>query len=139
MTNNNKEQQQYTVYQLYDLIREVMGVKSIPPVISKQVSRLILTENFTYKEIARCVVYYTEIQEQKISPVYGVAFCSNIRELAAKYFKQLELEQLKQSGEAQKIVEYQDNNIIFNINKLPHKKRVPKQLDINEIDIEGDS
>ena len=40
--------------------------------------------------------------------------------------------------EAKKIVEYQDNNIIFNIKSLQHKKRKPKQLDINDIDVKGD-
>ena len=134
--NNNVT---YSKTQLEQLIREVVGVSSVPPVIARQINRLILVEDFTYKEIARCIVYYNEVQGQKVSPIYGIAFCSNIRELAAKYFRQLELEQLQQNEEAKKMVKYQDNNIIFNINMLPHKKRQPKQLDIKEIDIEGDN
>ena len=115
-----------------------MNVKTLPPVIRRQLSRLVLVEDFTFKEVARCIVYYVEVQKQTISPIYGIAFCSNIREYAANYFKQLELEQLKQRKEAQKIVEYQDNNIIFNINMLQNKKKKPKQLDISEIDTKGD-
>jgi hypothetical protein len=63
----------------------------------------------------------------------------NIRENAAKYFKQLELDQQKQLAEAQKIVEYQDNNIIFNIKSLKHQKRQPRQFNIEDIKVEGDN
>ena len=92
----------------------------------------------SFKEIARCIVWYVEVFGGTIHPVYGLGIIPNIRETAAAYFKKLELDQQQQAIEAKKIVEYQDNNIIFNIKSLQHKKRKPKQLDINDIDVEGE-
>ena len=118
---------------------EVMGLSTITPMISKQINRFILDYDMSFKEIARCVVWYVEVFGGELNPVYGIGIIPNIREKAAAYFKQLELDQQKQAIEAQKIVEYQDNNIIFNIKSLKHHKRKPKQLDINDINVEGDS
>jgi hypothetical protein len=70
--------------------------------------------------------------------VYGIISIVNYREQANKYFHQLELDQQKQLAEAQKIVEYQDNNIIFNIKSLKHKKRQPRQFNIEDIKVEGE-
>ena len=91
------------------------------------------------KEIARCICYYQEVEKRKLDPLYGIWFVPNIRDKAAEYFRKLELEQQNQAAEAKKVVEYQDNNIIFNIKSLQHKKRQPKQLDINDINVEGES
>ena len=128
----------YTKDDLFALIRETMGLESIPPTISKQINRFILENDMTFKDIARCIVWYVEVHGGSLSPVYGIYFVPNVKESADKYFKQLELDQQKQLAEAQKIVEYQDNNIIFNIKSLKHNKRKPKQLDVNDIDVKGE-
>ena len=124
---------------LEKMICEVMGLSTITPMISKQINRFILDYDMSFKEIARCVVWYVEVFGGELNPVYGIGIIPNIREKAAAYFKQLELDQQKQAIEEHKIVEYQDNNIIFNIKSLKHHKRKPKQLDINDINVEGDS
>ena len=123
---------------LEKMICEVMGITSITPMISKQINRYILDYDMSFKEIARCVVWYVEVFGGELSPVYGLGIIPNIREKAAAYFKQLELDQQKQAIEAKKIVEYQDNNIIFNIKSLKHKKRQPRQFNITDINVEGD-
>ena len=128
----------YTREDLFALIKEVMGIESVTPMISKQVNRFILEYDMTFKEIARCIVWYVEVNGGQLSTLYGLGIIPNIRENAAKYFKQLELDQQKQLAEAQKIVEYQDNNIIFNIKSLKHKKRQPRQFNIEDIKVEGD-
>ena len=129
----------YTKDDLFALIQEVMGVESISSTIKKQINRFILENDMTFKEIARCIVWYVDVYKRTIDPIYGIYFVPNIREQAEKHFKQLELDQQKQLAEAQKIVEYQDNNIIFNIGSLKHKKRQPRQFNIEDINIvEGD-
>ena len=128
----------WTKKDLEDLIKEVMGIQTITPMIKKQINRFIIEEDMSFKEMARCIVYWTEVEGKEFNPAYGIAILPNLREHAAAYFNKLALEQKKQSEEAQKIVEYQDNNIIFNIKSLRHKKRQPKQFNIADIDIEGD-
>ena len=75
-------------------------------------------------------------QPRALSPFW---FVPNVKDAAAEYFRKLELDQQNQAAEAKKVVEYQDNNIIFNIKSLQHKKRNPKQLDITDVNIKGGS
>ena len=130
---------QFTIIDLHNLIKEVVDISSITPMISKQINRFILDLDMTPREIARCIVWYTEVKGGKLDTMYGLGIIPNIREDANKYFKKLELDQQRQQNEAQKVVEYQDNNIIFNIKNLKHEKKKPRrQFDIAEINIEGD-
>ena len=128
----------YSLKELQQLIRDVMGIQTITPMISRQINKFVLDYNMTYKEIARCIVWYTEVAKQTLEPSYGIGMIVNVREQAAAYFKQLELDQQRQRKEAEKVVQYQDNNIIFNIKSLKHKKKQPKQIDISQIDVKGD-
>lgn len=128
----------YSLKELQQLIKDVMGIKTITPMISRQINKFVLDYNMTYKEIARCIVWYTEVAKQKLEPLYGIGMVVNVREQAAAYFKQLELDQQRQQKEAEKVVQYQDNNIIFNIKSLKHKKKQPKQIDISQINVKGD-
>ena len=132
------EDKSYTKDDLVKIIKEVMGLENITPMITRQINRFILEDNMTYKDIAKCIVWYTEVHGGFLSSVYGLGMVPNIREQALKYFKQLELDQQKQLAEAQRVVEYQDNNIIFHIGSLKHKKREPKQFNIEDIEIKGD-
>lgn len=131
----------FTRADLESLICDLMGVTQITPLITKHINELCLIYHLTWKEIARCLVYYVEVCHGTLKIEYGIkTTCTSVREKAEKYFKQLELDQQKQKGEAAKIVEYQENNIIFHISSLENKKRQPKQLDISDIDVtEGDS
>lgn len=129
--------------QLEDIILDLIGdtsVTKVSPNISKHIAKLTLEDGMTFMEIARCLVWSVEVYEHPIDPLYGILFIRNIREQAAQYFKQLELDQQKQKNAAKKVVEYQDNNIIFNIRAMQHKKRKPKQFNIEEINVldEGD-
>ena len=130
---------QYSRKELEDLICEVMDIKSITPMIRNQINKYILDYNMSFKEIARCIVWYVEVANGKMKPMYGIGIVPNIREESNAYFKKLELDQQNKTIEAKKIVEYQDNNIIFNIKSIQRKKRNPKQLDIASIDTKGDN
>ena len=132
------KENEYKRSDLEEVICEVMGITSITPMITKQINRYILEYNMSFKEIARCVVWYVDVFGGTLNTVYGIGIVPNVREQAAAYFKKLELDQQQQSIEAKKVVEYQDNNIIFNIKQLKHNKRNPKQLNIADIDI-GDA
>lgn len=134
----NAQQNQYTKDDLFALIKEELQVDTVPPTIIKQINRFILDYDMTFKEIGRCIYWYVAVSKGSLSPVYGIFFVPNVREKAENYFKQLELDQQKQLAEAQKIVEYQDNNIIFNIKSLKHQKRQPRQFNIEDILVEGD-
>jgi len=129
----------WTKQQLEELILEVMHLKSITPTIRKQIGNYVLIDNMTYKDIARCIVWYDEVFHGKFEPIYGISFVPSVKDRAAEYFRNLEKQKKAQQEQAKKVAEYQENNIIFNIKSLEHKKRTPKQLDISEINVEGES
>lgn len=123
--------------ELEELIKEVMSITTITPLINKHIDDLVLLNDMTFLEIMRCIVYIDEVLQRKIEPFYGIKTqVLSIREQSNKYFKQKELDLQKQSEEGAKIVQYQDNNIIFNIKSLKSKKRNPKQFfDVAEIEL----
>lgn len=135
MATNGKR---YSRAELEQLIKELMGVQSIPPNFNKQINKFVLENDMTLKEIARCIDWYVEVRQGKIDPLYGLWFVPNVREQAEQYFKQLELDQQRQAEQARKVIEIQDNNIIFNVNNVPRRKREPKKLDISEINVKGE-
>lgn len=128
----------YTKAELYELIKDLFGVTAVPPMIQKQINNYILDYNMNFKEIARCLVYWVEVQHQKLDIKYGIGIVPNIRENAAKYFKDLEIQKQQQQKEAEKAVELENNNIIFNIKSVKSQKRKPQQLDLNEIKLGDD-
>lgn len=130
---------QFTLADLYDFIKESFGIKEIPLTMIRQINRFSLDYNMSAKDIARCICYFQEVRNGNLDPLYGIWFVPNIREQAAEYFKKLELDQQRQATEAKKVAEYQDNNIIFNIKSLQHKRRQPKQLDITTVSIKGEN
>ena len=132
---------EFTRNQLEQLICELVGVKQITPLITKHINELCLQYKMTWKEIARCLTWYVEVAHRTINIEFGIkTICTSVREKAEQYFKQLELDQQRQKAEAEKVVQYQENNIIFNIKLLKHPKRQPKQYDISDIDVDkGDS
>lgn len=129
----------YTKQELEELVCSVMDLKAITPTIRRQINNFVLLDHMTYKEIARCIVYYQEVLKLKCEPVFGIAFVPSVKDRAAKYFAELARQQKVQKEQAQKIAEFKENNIIFNIHSLEHKKRKPKQLDVTEISVEGES
>ena len=123
---------------LYDLIKDLFNLDKIPTKIVKQVNNYILDYDMNYKEIARCLIYWTEVKRQKMNLVYGIGIVPSIREDAAKYFEKLKREKEEQQKNAEQTVKLQDNNIIFNIKSVKTQKRRIPQYDLNEIDIGDD-
>ena len=129
----------FTIADLYDFIKDSFKINTIPETIIKQINRYSLKYELSAKDIARCICYYQEVRQGVLDPLYGIWFIPNVKDAAAEYFRKLELDQQNQAAEAKKVVEYQDNNIVFNIKSLEHKKRQPRQLDITDINIKGGS
>lgn len=123
---------------LEKIICDLIGISEISPMIKRQINRLVLENDMSFKEIARCLVWYVEVQKGKLSPIYGIAIAASIREPAGAYFKQLELDQQQKAKEAKKVAEYQENTIIFHIDAIQHPNKKPKLIDISSIDVKGD-
>lgn len=136
MSDVKNEKTPYSRLQLEQLICQVFKISKVNTTISKQISKFVVEYDMSFKDIARCVDYYDSVLKKESDPLYGIWYVPNIKEKVDEFYKKLALEQQKQQEQGKKIVEYQANNIIFNIKNLKHKKRQPKFLDIKEIKID---
>lgn len=109
----------------------------MPDDLRRQISNYIVRDNMSYRDIARCLCYYVEVERQVPKRLYGMSFVPKVRNNAAKYFEKLERDQKAREEEARKIVNH-DINIKFKIETIQNKPRKIKQLDITEINIEGE-
>lgn len=130
---------EYSIKDLYDLIKDVMGVSQVSPVVLKQITDFVIKDKMTYKEIARCIVWCDEVgmkdKLDKWNPIYGIGCIRNVREQANSYFAELAEEQKKKQREAQEAKVIAQTNIIFNIKQIKKPRRSPKHYDISEIDV----
>jgi len=127
----------YTKKDLHTLIKEYMGLSptdNIPPIILNQITRYIINEQMSYKEIGRCICYYVEKEHKEINPLYGIAFVLNIRDAANKYFIQLENNKKQKEEEAKKFI-IKDDVVIYNIKEIVKKKTPPKLQELSFDDV----
>lgn len=133
---------EFSINNLYQIIRDVIGCKEIPPIIQKQISEFVVRDGMTFKEIARCIVWCDEVgmkdKKDKWNPIYGIGCIRNVREATAKHFSELEKEQKQKEAEAQQAKVIAQSNIVFKVGKINKPRRSPKHFDIAEIDV-GDS
>ena len=99
----------YVKADLVNLIKDLTGETKLSPMIQGQIQRYVLELGMSFKEIARCLVYWVEVKGQSLSPAYGIGIVPSIRKPAADYFKQLELEREEQVKQAKKAIEYEEN------------------------------
>jgi uncharacterized protein (UPF0305 family) len=132
----------YTLKQLEDLIKHYMNLdkeQSLPNNIKKQITRFVLNDEMSYKEIGRAVCYYVECKKRQIDSLYGISFVSNIRADANNYFSKLEEKQKHKEEEAKKF-KTEDDKMVFNIKEIikSNKPNKLKQLSFDDIDLKGD-
>lgn len=141
--NETNQTPVWTKTKVEELICEVMGLEHITPLISSQLYKFTTEYKMTYKEIARCIVWYVEVEKKKFDKAYyGIGLIPNIREQANQYYekqKQIQLEkeriQAEKEREAKEIAAAQDDTIIFNINYIKKKPRKVKFFNIADIDV----
>ena len=125
----------YVKQDLYNLIKDLFGVDKVPIQIVKQVNSFIIDDGMNFKEIARCLVYWVEVRKQPLRPECGIAIVRSIKDQAAAYFHNLEKEKEEREKAARRVVEIQNNNIVYNIKKVKSQRRKIEQLDLSEIQI----
>lgn len=129
---------EYTRADLEKYVCEVFNIKEITPMLIRHITYLSLDKDMSFKEIARCLCWYTEVAGKQVSILYGIKNLENFRVQANEYFKKLELDQQRKIADAKRAVEYQDNNIIIHLKNFKYKKKMPKLIDISQIDVKGE-
>lgn len=119
--------------ELLELIKELYGISECNQLILNQIYKFITECGYSYKDIARALVFYIEVQGQKPQLKYGIGIVPHVMREATKYFEQLKQEQERQIKDAQ--IAKNNNETVIITCKLPieskHKKR--KQINIEDL------
>lgn len=121
----------YGLPELQAFLREELKLpkdESIPTIIMRQISKYVLNENFTYKEIGRGVYYYIEIKKGTYNDLYGIWFVGKFREQAARYWAEVERQQEERRKDAKKF-ETKGDTVVFNVQQILRSRKKPYRLE----------
>lgn len=114
-------------------ICDLFEIKQCPQQILGQIHRFTRERGYSYKDIARALAFYVEVDGGKLEPKYGIGIVPFVMERAQAYFRQLEREKEQQvkAAEAHK----KDKHATTTINcSVGAKKLKRKQIDISQLD-----
>ena len=130
---------EYSLADLYQLIKDVTHCSTISSTIQKQITKFVIEQGMSFKEIARCIVWCDEVgmknKTDKWNPIYGIGCIGNVREQANQYFAELAKREAERQRIAQEAKIIAQSNIIFNIKQTKKPRRSPKHFNIEEIEV----
>lgn len=131
----------FTKVDLEQKIKELFGITNIPNMISIQINKYARENGYSYKDMARALVYFYVILSKPVTkdktgnPTYGIGIIPSVIEDSRKYFIEQE-RQIKAQQEASKRYDANSNIIICNkpITITPKNKRLIDIASIEEED-----
>lgn len=134
----------YGLTELKAFLCEELGLdpkEPLPTIIDKQITKYVLNEGFSYKEIGRAVFFYIEVKKGKYNDLYGIWFVLKFREQSAAYWARIEREQHERRENAKKF-ETRGDTVVFNVQQILKNRSKPYRLEPlkfdNIIEEEGD-
>lgn len=119
--------------ELIDWICDLFQIEQCPQQILGQIHKFTRERGYSYKDIARALAFYVEVDGGKLEPKYGIGIVPFVMERAQAYFKKLELEKEQQRRAAQ--THKKENRVTTTIScTVNQKKPKRKQIDISQID-----
>lgn len=113
----------------------------LPTIIDKQITKYVLNEGFSYKEIGRAVFFYIEVKKGKYNDLYGIWFVLKFRDQSAAYWARIEREQQERRENAKKF-ETRGDTVVFNVQQILKNRSKPYRLEPlkfdNIVEEEGD-
>ena len=133
---------EYGLPELKAFIREEFKINSddpFPTTVDRQIAKYVLNENFTYKEIGRCIYYYIEVKKGTYNDLYGIWFVGKYRNESARYWADMERRQEEKRRDAKKF-ETKGDTVVFNVRQILKGRKKPYRLEpLKFDDIEGGS
>lgn len=126
----------YGLPELQAFIRDELKIpadEQIPQLISRQISKYVLNEGFTYKEIGRGIYYYIEIKKGNYNDLYGIWFVGKFRNQAARYWADIERQQEERRRDAKKF-ETKGDTVVFNVQQILRNRSKPYRLESLKFD-----
>jgi hypothetical protein len=80
---------------LEEVIFKEFEINSLTPLINSQIGKLITERGYSYKEIAQALVFFTQVDNGKYDPKYGIGIIPFIMDRAKAFFEQKRREKEK--------------------------------------------
>lgn len=124
-----------TKNELRKMVKEILNLETIPPLLESQIHRFRMELGLTYKEIARALVYFFDVQKNEYKPAFGVGVLPSIVPEANKYYDKLRKQREEQIKSVEAAKEH--SNIILEVKHIPLKRKTRK-IDIESLVINDD-
>lgn len=122
---------EFTRKDLERMILEQFEINQITPIINSQIGKMITERGYSYKDIARALVFFVEIEKGTYDPKYGIGIVPFVMDRAQAFFERKRIEKKKQ---LENLKQNKDKPIII---LKPQKLKKKKKLDkINLEDLE---
>lgn len=124
---------------LEDIIKDLFNISEVTPTIQKQIQKLVMKDNMSFKEICQCLIYIDEVKmpnksrAEKWNTIYGIGNVLNIREESGRYFAKLKQEQDSMKTEAQRIADETENRREIDISCLKPIKTITRYKNPDKI------
>lgn len=106
----------------------VLNIKTLTPVIEKQIERFTKEHGLDYKTIARALSFYIEIEGKKYEPQFGISFVEYFHERANKYYDMLARRELEKIASTKN----KKPDIILEVKEIKEHKSIP-EIDITKL------
>ena len=123
--------EKYGLPELHAFIRDELKIgadEPIPSIVAQQISRYVLNDGFSYKEIGRCIYYYIEVRKGTYNDIYGIWFVGKFRDQAARYWIEVERQQEERRQDAKKFTTKGDT-VVFNVQQILKSRKKPYRLE----------
>jgi hypothetical protein len=114
---------------LEEVIFREFEINSLPPLINTQIGKLITERGYSYKEIAQALVFFTQVDNGKYDPKYGIGIVPFVMDRAKEFFEQKRREKEKQI----KSVKSDIPDIILEPKELKRKRKL-QRINIEELE-----
>lgn len=119
--------------ELLEYICDWYGITKVPQIILNQIYKFTTERRYSYKDIARALSYYIEVQHNKPEIKYGIAIVPYVMDEAQKWFKQKEKEKEQQRIAAQQHNQQSNSVKQIKCNPIANKTK-RKQIDFNNLE-----
>lgn len=117
--------------ELCNFICEITNTNACSEMILRQIHKYVRECGYSYKDIARALSYYVDVQNNTLELKYGIAIVKLVMKDAQAYYKKLEIQKQNQIKAARQIKNTFNNCVQC---KISGKKTIKKrQIDISQM------
>ena len=121
-----------TKQELEQFICEIFQIDECTSMILRQINKYVTERRYDYKNIARALSYYVDVQGNTLDIKYGIGIVPLVMNDALKYFEQLKKQQEEQRQAAVAASQQQDNIIKIRDEQIKMPRKRP-HIDISSL------